>query len=102
MHMTCIEDLRQTARRRVSTNPGDRRQTRNVSFTAKLLLATVAAATPAGCNPEPAIKVAICNPSMPYFAVMPERIAMNAPVGPAICRRLPPKSVTASPPTAAV
>ena len=32
----------------------------------------------------PAISVAICNPSMPYFAVTPERITMNAPVGPAL------------------
>ena len=45
----------------------------------------------------PAIKVAICNPSMPYCAVMPDNTTMNAPVGPAICKRLPPKSETAKP-----
>jgi len=33
---------------------------------------------------------------------MPARITMKAPVGPAICRRLPPKADTSSPATIAV
>ncbi len=59
-------------------------------------------ARPIRTSIHPAIKVAACSPSMPYFAVIPERMAMNAPVGPAICTRLPPKSVTTRPPITAV
>jgi hypothetical protein len=50
----------------------------------------------------PASSVAICSPSMPYRAVMPDRMTTNAPVGPAICSRLPPNTETARPATMAV
>ena len=59
-------------------------------------------ARPITSSIAPAISVATCSPAMPYWAVMPERIAMNAPVGPAICRRLPPNSDTRPPPMMAV
>ncbi|MCY1457367.1 hypothetical protein D9M68_1005330 [compost metagenome] len=50
----------------------------------------------------PAIMVAICRPSTPCLAVTPARMTMKAPVGPAICRRLPPSKVTSRPPMMAV
>ncbi|MCY1347655.1 hypothetical protein D9M69_337720 [compost metagenome] len=50
----------------------------------------------------PAIRVAICKPSTPCLAVTPARMTMKAPVGPAICRRLPPNSETSTPATIAV
>ena len=50
----------------------------------------------------PAMMVASCRPLTPNFAVIPARITMKAPVGPAICRRLPPKMDTAAPATIAV
>ncbi len=59
-------------------------------------------ATPSSSTITPAISVAICRPSMPWVAVMPERMTMKAPVGPAICRRLPPQVDTTSPATIAV
>ncbi|MNR43220.1 hypothetical protein D3C85_1618250 [compost metagenome] len=52
---------------------------------------------PRSSNMAPAIMVAICRPSTPYSAVTPARITMKAPVGPAICRRLPPSRVTSKP-----
>ncbi|MNF87563.1 hypothetical protein D3C84_700320 [compost metagenome] len=59
-------------------------------------------AIPSNNNMAPAIIVAICRPSIPCSAVTPARITMNAPVGPAICKRLPPKSETSRPPMIAV
>jgi hypothetical protein len=59
-------------------------------------------ATPSSSSITPAIMVAICRPSMPCFAVTPARIAMKAPVGPAICTRLPPSAETRKPATIAV
>ncbi len=50
----------------------------------------------------PAISVAICRPAMPYCAVIPASTAMNAPVGPEICTRVPPSRVVARPATIAV
>ncbi len=59
-------------------------------------------ARPITTSITPAISVASCSPAMPYCAVMPDRIAMKAPVGPAICRRLPPVSDTRVPAMMAV
>ncbi len=50
----------------------------------------------------PAMIVATCSPAIPYLAVTPDRTAMNAPVGPAICTRVPPSSDTQRPATIAV
>ena len=50
----------------------------------------------------PAIKVAICKPAMPCCAVMIDSTAMNAPVGPDICTRVPPKIAVKRPATMAV
>ena len=51
---------------------------------------------------QPAITVAACNPAMPYCAVMPASTAMNAPVGPEICTRVPPAIEVTRPATIAV
>ncbi|MDT4869606.1 hypothetical protein FQZ97_1046460 [compost metagenome] len=59
-------------------------------------------ATPMSSRMKPAISVATRRPSMPYLAVTPARMAMKAPVGPAICTRLPPSSDTMKPPMMAV
>jgi hypothetical protein len=59
-------------------------------------------ATPMSTRMTPAMSVAASRPAMPYFAVTPARIATNAPVGPAICTRLPPKAATHAPPIMAV
>ncbi len=59
-------------------------------------------ARPISTRIAPAMKVATCRPPMPYFAVMPDRMAMKAPVGPAIWTRVPPNSETARPLTMAV
>ena len=59
-------------------------------------------AKPINSNITPAINVATCKPAIPYLAVMPARMAMNAPVGPAICNRLPPKTEIKPPPMIAV
>ena len=50
----------------------------------------------------PAITVAIANPSMPKFWMMPYTITMNAPVGPPICTFVPPRKETKKPPMMAV
>ncbi|MNY43106.1 hypothetical protein D3C86_1780420 [compost metagenome] len=57
---------------------------------------------PSNSSMTPAIMVAICRPSMPCAALMLARITMNAPVGPAICTRLPPNRDTSTPATIAV
>ena len=49
-------------------------------------------AAPKATKMIPAMKVAICKPAMPCCAVIIESTAINAPVGPAICNRVPPKS----------
>ena len=54
-------------------------------------------ATPKPTRMTPAMSVAICRPLMPNFAVMAARMTMKAPVGPAICRRQPPKTETMMP-----
>ncbi len=59
-------------------------------------------AIPMSMSMMPAIRVATCSPAMPYSAVIPARIAMKAPVGPAICSRLPPASETMPPAMMAV
>jgi hypothetical protein len=59
-------------------------------------------ASPSASSISPAMKVAICRPPIPCFAVIAARITMKAPVGPAICTRLPPKIDTISPATIAV
>ena len=59
-------------------------------------------ASPIANSITPAIRVAICKPTTPYLAVMPERITMNAPVGPEICNRLPPNAEVKNPATMAV
>ncbi|MCY1500523.1 hypothetical protein D9M68_345660 [compost metagenome] len=58
--------------------------------------------TPSSRRMIPAMMVAICSPSMPCFAVTPARMTMKAPVGPAICTRLPPNRATSAPATIAV
>ncbi len=46
--------------------------------------------SPIASRIRPAIRVATCSPSMPYWAVMPARMTMKAPVGPLIdTRELP-------------
>src|SRR5699024_6538639 len=50
----------------------------------------------------PAMRVAICRPSTPCWATIPDRITIKAPVGPAICTRLPPNTETTSPAMIAV
>ena len=42
----------------------------------------------------PAMIVAICRPAKPYCIKMPLSKTINAPVGPAICTREPPKIET--------
>ena len=66
------------------------------------LMTTPSRATPSKARMTPAIRVAICRPSTPYLAVMPARITMKAPVGPAICTRLPPNTETSRPAMIAV
>ena len=58
--------------------------------------------SPSTMSIAPAIRVASCRPTMPWVAVIPARITTKAPVGPAICTRLPPKADTAAPATMAV
>jgi hypothetical protein len=48
------------------------------------------------------MKVAACNPAMPYCAVMPASTATKAPVGPEICTLEPPNNEVATPATMAV
>ncbi|CPO66897.1 Uncharacterised protein [Bordetella pertussis] len=59
-------------------------------------------AAPSASRMQPAIRVASCRPATPCWAVMPARMTMKAPVGPAICTRLPPHSETSRPATMAV
>ena len=59
-------------------------------------------ATPSMIRMTPAMQVASSKPSTPYCAVTPARITTNAPVGPAIWMRVPPKRETAMPATMAV
>jgi hypothetical protein len=59
-------------------------------------------ASPMTSSMQPAMSVANCSPAMPYCAVTPARTAMNAPVGPEICTRVPPSSEVARPATIAV
>src|SRR6185369_626581 len=59
-------------------------------------------AIPSSSRITPASRVAICRPSTPYRAVMPARMTTKAPVGPAICTRLPPNSETTTLATIAV
>ena len=59
-------------------------------------------AAPMSTRMTPAMSVAVSNPDIPYRAVIPARMATNAPVGPATCTRLPPRSETHAPPTIAV
>ena len=66
------------------------------------LMTTPSRASPMASSMMPAISVAICSPSMPWRAVMPDRITMKAPVGPAICTRLPPQADTSRPAMMAV
>ena len=54
-------------------------------------------ASPIATSITPAMMVAISSPSTPCTATTPARITMNAPVGPAICTRLPPNTDTISP-----
>lgn len=58
--------------------------------------------SPSASSISPAMNVATCRPSMPYRAVIPDRITTNAPVGPAICSRLPPNAETSRPAKIAV
>ena len=54
-------------------------------------------ASPMASRISPAMNVAACNPAMPYCAVTPASTAMNAPVGPEICTRVPPSNEVARP-----
>ncbi len=56
-------------------------------------------AKPKATRITPAISVAICRPAIPCCAVMMDSTAMNAPVGPEICTRVPPKSEVRTPAT---
>ena len=50
----------------------------------------------------PAIIVAIIRPLMPYWAIIPATITMNAPVGPPMRKFEPPKKLMRKPATMAV
>ena len=50
----------------------------------------------------PAIIVATVSPAIPYCPTMPATMTMNAPVGPPIKKREPPKTETRNPATIAV
>ncbi len=58
--------------------------------------------SPSTIKMTPAIIVTISRPERPKRAMMPATITTNAPVGPAICRRVPPNSETMKPPAIAV
>jgi len=50
----------------------------------------------------PAIIVTIKRPETPWAAMMPATITTNAPVGPPICTREPPRAEMKKPATTAV
>ena len=58
--------------------------------------------SPIAMRITPAMIVAIVRPCMPYWATMPETMTMNAPVGPPIRNREPPKTEMRKPATIAV
>src|SRR5688500_3362853 len=66
------------------------------------LITVPSRAMPMSSKMTPAMSVAICKPAIPWVAVMPASTAMNAPVGPEICTRVPPNSDVATPATIAV
>ena len=66
------------------------------------LIAAPKRARPRIMRRMPARIVQIVSPSTPWRATMPETITTNAPVGPPIWTRLPPRNEIRKPATAAV
>src|SRR3569832_2185610 len=101
----CTLDLGQTEEGLPLSDPDDDADAggeADIHRRGNVLITLPSRAAPSTTRMMPAISVATCRPSTPYCAVMLARMTMKAPVGPAICTRLPPKIETARPAKIAV